>query len=99
MLWSEYFLSVRFGFPGLLLVAATLFFFRGRSGFQALLPLCYVGLLAVLYCGPYLLLPDEIWEKNYTWSAGRLTLQLVPMTFLAVALLVLPRHRSPAAAP
>ena len=97
MLSGEYFLSVRFGFPGLLLVAATLFFLRGRSGVQALLPLCYVGLLAALYCGPYLVLPDEIWEKNYTWSAGRLILQLVPMTFLAVSMLVLPCHQPPAA--
>ena len=57
------------------------------------------GCSLALYCGPYLVLPEEIWEKNYNWSAGRLMLQLVPMTFLAVALLVLPRHRCPAAAP
>jgi hypothetical protein len=97
MLSSDYSLSPRFGFPGLVLAVAALLFFRGRPGRQALLPLCYVGLLLALYSGPYLVLPEEIWEKNYTWSAGRLMLQLVPMTFFAVALLVLPSRQPPAA--
>jgi hypothetical protein len=97
MLSREVFLSVRFGFPGLLLVAATLFFFRRRSGAQALAPVSYVVLLIALYCGPYLVLPEDEWRKTYTWSAGRLILQLVPMVFLAVSILILPRHDSPAA--
>jgi len=95
---SDYFLSARFGFPGLVLAAATLLFFRGRSGRQALRPLCYVGLMLALYSGPYLVLPEGIWENNYNWSAGRLMLQLVPMTFLALSMLVLPCHQPPAAA-
>jgi hypothetical protein len=94
MLSSEYFLSVRFGFPGLVLVAATLFYFRGRSRRQALGPLFYVGPLLASYCGPYLLLPEDVWRSIYHWSAGRLVLQLVPMSFLAVSLLILPRHHS-----
>jgi hypothetical protein len=97
MLAREYFLSVRLGFPGLLLAAAALFFLRRGAGAQALLPACYVGLMLGLYSGPYLVLPEEIWEKNYIWSAGRLMLQLVPMTFLAASMLVLP-CRPPAAA-
>ena len=97
MLSKEYFLSVRFGFSGLVLVAAALFFLRVRSGSHALGPLCYVGALLVLYCGPYLVLPETVWREIHYWSSGRLVLQLLPMTFLAVSLLVLPRCHSPAA--
>jgi hypothetical protein len=99
MLSSDFFLSPRFGFSGLVLIAAALLFSRGGAWRQALLPLCYVALLLASYGVPYLVLPEEIWIKNYTWSAGRLLLQLVPMTFFAVALMLLPRHRSSAAAP
>jgi len=97
MLVRECFLSARFGFPGLLLVAAALLFWRRRSGAEALAPLAYVVLLAVLYCGPYLVLSEGEWRKTFDWSAGRLVLQLVPMAFLAVSLLVLPRDAAPAA--
>jgi len=89
MLAREYFLSVRLGFPGLLLAAALLFF-RGGPGAQALLPVCYLALMLGLYSGPYLVLPEEIWEENYVWSGGRLVLQLVPITFFAASLLLLP---------
>jgi hypothetical protein len=89
MLAREYFLSARLGFPGLLLAVA-LFFFRGGQGAQTLLPICYLALMLGLYSGPYLVLPEEIWEENYVWSAGRLVLQLVPITFLAASLLLLP---------
>jgi hypothetical protein len=98
MLSREYFLSVRYGLPGLVLVAATLFFFRAESRRQVLGPLCYLALLMALYCGPYLVLPEAVWRDFYHWSAGRLILQLVPMTFLAVSILVLPRQPSPAPA-
>jgi hypothetical protein len=94
MLSSEYFLSVRFGFSGLVLVAATLFLVRVRWVGQGLGPLLYVGVLLALYCGPYLVLPEAVWREIYHWSAGRLIFQLIPMTFLAASLLILPRHDS-----
>jgi hypothetical protein len=95
---SDYFLSARFGSSGLVLLAAALLFSKKGSARQALWPVCYVELLLALYSGPYLVLPEDICEQNQSWSAGRLMLQLVPMTLLAVALLALPRHRSPPAA-
>ncbi len=94
MLAKEYFLSVRFGFPGLLLARRRSLLLPRRTA--AARRCCRSATWCCsrsIYCGPYLVLPEEEWRKTYTWSAGRLTLQLVPMVFLAAALLVLPRAR------
>ncbi|MEW6747342.1 MAG: hypothetical protein AB1486_31815 [Planctomycetota bacterium] len=90
----DLFLSERYGYLGLALAGSVALGWRRLRRREVCVPLFYTVLLAGVLPIPYLVLPEQDWQQVYLWSAGRLISQIIPMGFLAVSSLVLPRPLS-----
>jgi hypothetical protein len=79
----------RFGLVGCLLLGAVAWRWRAWRRPELWAPLAHVWAMLLLFAVPYAALPEAKVAPIYFWSAGRLLFQLVPLAFLASAVLLL----------